>query len=456
MTKYLHEHQLDLILRETLIHAGASDKAQVYLRNRNDLATLHNAIRGLCNKQAGGTKNIYLTLHRLGHQQLPHQDRVQADYFGRYWALFRLPPIESLIRQHYEMSSLDYFTMVAGMLASYTSNPETDISRELLDFSLPEYGIKKCLRQISTTPTSLRRRQLETYRVNESWEYAFQEINLTPLIRLRSAHPDLLHCPRPQLLVRRLLAGAFFDLVNVQGYSTAFGDAVEMLAGDLIAKSDRQLNPVKPSPYPTSAGIRHGSDWILSDGTAHVFVECKSARIQLQAKVALSIEDVTKGMQRLANAIIQNYANIADAEAGVSRWHHDGLPIFSIILTLEDWILFSPIATQNLRELVVAGLAEKKLRPDFCDTNPYVVVAMKDIPNLTFAMAKHGIATVIKNKTSKKFEQYLTTQFLQEVGDTTKISNNLFKAAALELLDEIEIRFKSSTSSLSSPLSALD
>lgn len=447
---YIHEFHLDLHAREVLLHAGKDSLAKRSLKNWVDLAEFHNSINKHSDKTSGAAKEVFLALHRIGHQQISSFDRVDARYLGRYWSLFRQQPLADFIEQSFGMTALEYFLLVAGAFMTYMTKPESDLVHDLAPLEIPPKGMRERLAVVSASPSDVRRRLAHAQRFDGSWAYTFNELNRTPLLRLRSKSPDLLFCARPQLLIRRLLAGAYFDLVAKRGFSDAFGDGVEELVGDLIRRSDRRLSPAKPVAYSTGAGVRHGTDWLLSDKTGHIFVECKSARIPLQAQVAPDAADVSKGMDRLADAIVQNYSNINDALSGLGEFKDDGLPVFSLVVTFEDWNLFSPIASESLKSLVEQKLCAKRLEKSLLSTSPYIVVSVRDLPNLTNAMAHEGIAPVLTRKCEDRYEQYLVSSFLSECKYNVDRADTLFKAASDELFAEFRARHASRSASTGS------
>lgn len=437
---FIHEFHLDLHVREILLHAVKSSQATRSLKTWSDLAAFHNAINKQSNKTSDSRKNVLLTLHRIGHQQISSFDRVDHNYIGRYWSLFRRKPIADLIERNFGMTALEYFFFVAGLFTVYLERPEADVAQSLSAFAIPSDALHERLRTISDSPQHIRARLVATQRFDSSWAYTFNELASTPLVTLRSHEPNKFLCPRPQLLIRRLLAGAYFDLVAKQGFSEAFGEGVDHLVGDLITRSDQRLLPRKPTPYRTGSGVRHGADWILSDESGHVFVECKAARIPLQAQVAPTAEDVSKGLERLADAIVQNYANIKDALDGRTEWQSNDLPVYSLIVTLEDWNLFSPIASEALQTLVVEKLTVKSLNISLVTSIPYVVTSVTDLPDLTHAMAEHGIEELLREKCTEKYGQYLVSSYLKERKYDSGASLGLFKTDSDELFAEFKLR----------------
>lgn len=440
--KYLQEFHLDLHAREIILYGVKNSRATRNLRNWDDLAAFHNAINDFSNKMSGAKDDIWLTLHRIGHQQVPYFERANSDYIGRHWLLFRQASMAGLLESAFGLTAFEYMLLVAGVYTVYLQRPEANLEADLGSLGLPPAALKARIASLASTAQALRDRLTASHRLDTSWAYTFNPLVETPLLCLRANSPDTLFCPRPTLVVRRLLAGAYFDLVKTAGFPKAFGDAVEAVVGELLQRAGPTLKVEKPTPYTTGGGVRHGSDWRVSDATGQAFVECKSARIPLQAQVALAANDVVAGMGRLAAAIAQNYSNIADALAGKTEWVDDGRPVFSLVVTLEDWILFSPLSSDALDKQVREGVAGKGLPTALVDQVPYIVVPVNDLPDLTDAMSLRGCGPLLTKKSSSKYRQYQMSPFLNEVEPELQAKSEPFLDEKRNLFAEFERRFK--------------
>ncbi|WP_421576576.1 hypothetical protein [Stenotrophomonas maltophilia] len=423
---HVYDFHLDLHAREVLLHAGKSDSATHTLQSYTDLAPAHNAILAQVNSASAKTKDVYLELHRIGHQQISAFDRPDMRYIGRYWSFYRREPVASFVHQALGMTVLEYFLFATASLTMFLRRPETDLIRDLAPLGLPHDALMDRISAVSATPTHMRDLQIKRQCFGDSWSYTLNPLAERPLIQISPNEPRLLTCPRPPLLVRRLFSGLYYDLVKVSGFDKAFGDSVEHLVGELIARSAGVLNPVKPDSYHTRSGIKHGTDWILSDATGHVFVECKTARIPLAAKVAATPDELSKGLSRLADAVVQNYQNVCDATAGKTSWTPTGMPVFSLIVTLEDWVLFSEIATKTLDSLVRMKLAAKGLSCELMVQTPYLVASVRDIPNLTRAFAETGISDLFTSKTSQQYDGHLVSSFLDVGKGPVDVADSIF------------------------------
>ena len=72
----------------------------------------------------------------------------------------------------------------------------------------------------------------------------------------------------------------------------------------------------------------HGTDWILSDKTGHIFIESKTKRLTVNAKTLSDLVALDKDLAIMAKAIVQHYKNIRHALSGKSKWKPDGRPIY--------------------------------------------------------------------------------------------------------------------------------
>ncbi|KTF31105.1 hypothetical protein [Xanthomonas vesicatoria] len=442
LKKYVRDFQLDLLLREILIHAKSSKTATKDLKNWDDLAALHRAVNKLSNATSSPTKDIYLVLHRIGHQQIPFFDRANYDYVGRYWLLYRRPEMDILFQQQFSMTTQEYFLATMAIFVLFMQAPEVDVQKNLAPLGLPVEGLKKILTKISARPEQIRAKLLDNRTYGDSWPYTFNEIQRSPLLQLKMTSPQMLFCHRPGHFVRRMLSGCYFDLVGTKGFDKAFGDASEQLPGEIIAQTFPASQITKPPKYKTSAGVRHGADWIISDRTGHIFVECKSSRIPLQAKISPNPSDLAAGLKRLAEAIGQNYSNIQDATRGISGWDPDGLPIYSLIVTLEDWILFSPASTEALDRLTLIELKMRSIASSILKEVPYAAASIKDLPNLCVALADIGIHKFMSKWMSADRRQYLASSYMEESDLSNADANVIFQRATKSLLDELSDRYR--------------
>jgi hypothetical protein len=441
MRPYVHEFYLDLYLREVLQHAGASKGAHRSLRVWADLGTLHNAIRAYSDFKARCDLDIWTAMHRIGHQQLPHFDRFGPSYFGRYWSLYKRGKLSDVVYNSLGLSSEDYFLMAGATQALFTQNYEVALLSQLSALGLDHTAVQARVAAISGTPKLLRDRCILDGRYDSSWDYTPNPVVVKPLIQLRSTAPDRLACPRPSLLGKRLSAGLFYDLAGATGFAQAYGDAFEELVGDLFSRMTGATTAERPAPYSVGGSQHHGSDWLLRDASATVFVECKTMRIPVQAQLVASAGDLESGLKRLARAIVQNYRNILDATSSRAGIQLPEGPIYSLIVTLEDWVLFGQKAVDALTGLVGRELEERGMDASIPERYPFAVVGYASLPHVVDSISEHGLR-VFTEKATQRFKGYLFPQFLTEASLRSEgAAASMFDSEWDDLMGRLRARF---------------
>lgn len=410
---YVFEFYLDLYVREILQHAGPSKGARRSLRNWTDLGTLHNAIRSYSEFKAKCDLDIWTAMHRIGHQQLPHFDRFSAAYFGRYWSLYKRGRLSNIVFKALGLTSEDYFLLAGATQALFMRNYEVALMPQLAMLGLDSSAVAARVAAISGTPKLLRNRCALDARYDSSWDYTPNPMVVKPLIQLRSDAPDRLTCPRPSLLGKRLLAGLFYDLADADGFAQAYGDAFEELVGDCFSHLTGKATAERPAPYFVGKAKHHGSDWLLRDTSTSLFVECKTMRIPVPARLAADPGDLESGLTRLAKAVVQNYRNILDATSGRAGIKLPDGAIYSLIVTLEDWILFSHKSVDALTSLVEKELEARGMDTDLQERYPFSIVSYAALPEVVDSISEHGLR-IFTEKSSHRFKGYLFPQFLKD------------------------------------------
>ena len=271
------------------------------------------------------------------------------------------------------------------------------------------------------------------------WEYSWNPLQGKPLIHLPTLSGLDYACPAPLHLHRRLFSGVFYDLVSTPGFPEALGDAYDALTGLTLQRGCPTLAAYKPPLYPGPRGVlHHGADWIGCDGTANVFVECKTKRMAVAAKVLRDPMILEREIGALARAVVQNYGNIKEVLDGRTTWVSNDLPIYSIITTLEDWILFSPTSRRILDEAIKLLMREQGLDAALLARAPYTICCAYELEELVFAWADHGVNAVMTAKHDGVRDRWMVGPFLQaNYTATRQRAHDLFTPESNALHTEI-------------------
>lgn len=181
---------------------------------------------------------------------------------------------------------------------------------------------------------------------------------------------------------------------------------------------------VAESPYRIGSRTLHGVDWILSDGTGHLFIESKTKRLTVNARTLWDAAELDNDLAVMASAITQHYRNTYDALAGKTAWLPDGLPVFPLILTLENWYFLSPPVQEKLNGHVRRLIGENGIAERMLEQMPYTIASVEEFEIASQIIAKVGINAVMARKVSGghwgwSLLPFLRTEFPKEMDSVT-------------------------------------
>lgn len=438
--RYIYPHHLDLLARELVMHADRSRKpAKLSISTWEGATTAFNAIKEYGDGVIDLKKDdLMLVLHRIAHQQFPQQNRLTSSKIGRHLNLYRHEPLRKVFEQTFGIEVDTYFILAMGVLGSTMQkvrlNTTTDFSILGADPSQSSKFFSRITAHVDVIDEKLR----EVQQLNSRWEYTLNALHFRPLIALDAANMERVYCPLPQALEARLIEGIFYDLQREGGkpFERALGTAVEELVGKMLHSLPNTYSFRKPDPIVIKKQPFDLCDWFVSDSVSHAYIECKAKRIALKGRVAATPDDLQAELQILADAVVQNYANMVRMSKDIHLADSTGARSFCIVVTLEDWFLFSQSATSTLDQLVAAGLERSGLPQGLQSVAPYLVLSAEAFQYCVEAMTTHSMADVLGSIENPKykgwaFSTYLHRHFqklgLQDVGGFHRDASELFE-----------------------------
>lgn len=416
--EYVGLWELALLAREVLLNASKVGDAS--LSQLPVLRRMMNGIKSLSSfdSESIDWQQLMLHMHRLAHQQFPVQRGVQVADLMRHKLIFEHPGMKDVFEKGVGLSPQVFYFLGFSVEGAVRNRPRFVTSSDYTSFGISDEERDLFFSRLVAPTSVLKARIVEFQRFGRAWAFTVNPLESTPLISIDPAFPDRAYCPIPSTVLRRITSGAYYDLVGVDGFEQGFGSAFEDYIGLVMRKSCAKAKPWeihKPKPYRVAKKqTHHGVDWILTDGTANLFIECKVARITAAAVAAETHADIEPTVRRLAKMIVQNYSNIYEALSGATDWNVNGLPSFSLIVTLEDFIPFGEAVAKPVREKVVGALRAKRLPEGLVDDVPYCLLSAAEFEGLCAVLSEFSAFDLFTQKNRDECSQWLFSAFLRQ------------------------------------------
>jgi hypothetical protein len=295
----------------------------------------------------------------------------------------------------------------------------SNLNLETLEKACPynSENVRKFLNKITIDIDLLKTKLIENQKFDDSWEYTANPFEQYPLVTLKKNTFTNVSCPFPQLLQKRISEGLYFDVVDdTPIFSDSFGKSFQDYVGDVLKKifSNENFEVIPETDFMNGKKISHGVDWILTDDTASLFVECKTKRLRLKSKFDLESEEFVKDIDKLSEAISQTYKNVTLAINGKSNWEYNKKPIYPILITLEDWLIISPTIRENLNDLVREKLIKAGLNPKLMVTMPFTISSINSFEIASSTIRENGINSFMSVKVNDEFNNWDISNFSRE------------------------------------------
>lgn len=277
----------------------------------------------------------------------------------------------------------------------------------------PAESVAGLLDRFTISVGDLRKSYENAAEYNINWAYTFNPLRQTPLVRLG----DYLLCPIPSFLIRRVTSEIYFDLVRHEDkFSRHYGPAVQNLVGRTFEAQNcnDNLSILGEERFGKRGKEKDSIDWIVSDATGHVFVECKSARIKYRGISDLTDQGFIIGeFHRIRAFALQAYKTLALALAGeYPHWAPDSKPVFVMIVTLEDWQSFGIHIDKHVMEPLRNELKEAGIDPEITISCPLSMCPVHDLEFAAHVFSEATILDVLRQKSEGEYPQWAMATYL--------------------------------------------
>lgn len=410
----LHGHLVELLAREVVLNGQSRGGKPLNTANAafKAMAMIHRIDSKSWALHGSRSNDIILHLSRIAFQQFPWQLPLTNGLLARYHALYAHPLVAPLVEAEFGMSTTELFQLVLlfaeetlrypTLAFEYLPAAEESIRAPILALS----------DRMSRSVDDLRSATVERQSYDVNWAYTFNPLREFPLIYAGNSNSVM--CPVPPMLLRRLTDGLYFDLNRADcSFGNAIGKAFEHYVGKAAERIGGDAFDLREETC-WGKPQRRSVDWIISDNSASLFVECKLARLDIASQTEISPEPpFVAAIGRLAGNVGQLYATFSEALAGqYPHWMPDGRPVHPIIVTFHEWFCFGPFFYKHLDELVDKEFERRGLDRTMLERHPYCICSIAEFEGLLVASQRVGINTVVSEKMSAAYRQSIMGGFL--------------------------------------------
>lgn len=408
--------EMEVIAKEIIMHASnAGERDMKHWRNIAPIVNhVHRLEEVATQLTFASGADVMLDVHRVIQRQVPWQDKGGARAIMRAFKVFGEQAMDAIIQREMGMSAKQFFLLGIAVSGHLLRRPGLVTTNDYSVLGISRDASAAFFDRVTSGLDALRASIQRQQRYDADWLYAWNPLEATPLIRFDENHPERVLCPIPKYMLRRASSGIFYDIVNAPGFDNPYGNSFEAYVGDVLRATcgAEQFSVRGEVPWQDSRGTMHGVDWVLSDRTGHLYIESKTKRLSLNAKTQSDPDALDRDLLIMAKAIAQHYRNIQAVIDGRTNLQHDGLPIFPVVLTLENWLIFGPRVHEMLERHVRRLLNEAGMASQVLEDMPYTVMSASDLEIGGQIIAQVGIAPLMSNKTREETRQHVFLPYI--------------------------------------------
>jgi hypothetical protein len=439
----IYEWELALLAKELLVLApeDAGDDLRSWKRFSaavNKLKNLDNEISRRYEKLF--REHIFIEMYRTAHHQFLWQRTLRMDSeVSRYFKIFGVPALDAILRERLGLSAHALYSVGLASSGYFLNQSDLATPPTFNLTGVTAAQVTSFFDRYSKSTSDMRLLCEEVESFDENFVYTFNPLLQFPLVSFVSAGRSKLIAPVPRYLIRRFTEGVYYDILGAQGFEAAFGDSYQTYVGEVLeaVNSRNSLAVLGESDYVVGKDRKRSVDWIASDDTGELFIECKTKRLRLDAKIALSdLAPLEAELSKLAEFTVQIYKTLADAISGrYSHWGVSSRPIYPIIVTLEEWYVFGHQLDSKIDACVRSEFGSAKLDEQLLEKYPVTICSVGDFERLMALVAVRGIGIVMDERLNPKRRLWLLHAALLDAfpEDYPKTRANLFPAALKDI-----------------------
>jgi hypothetical protein len=386
--KFVAEWELETLAREIILNAQTTASTRRTLRSWSGMAGVINALRHLENeiyRLCSTDDQVLVELICIAHRQFIWQTNYPNGASAiRFFRIFDHPEIDTVCLARVGLTIREVYLCGMAILGHFMQRPVENLPLKSHFSSLSDDQVARFLAFTTRNLADMRQELRKEQQYNSKFAYAYGVLRARPLVTVRRGQTEVLLCPLPTLLFWRITGGLYYELVGDSRFSQPFGENFQRYVGEVAERAcgSGRIKLLPEQRYGPKTTQRDTVDWILDDGDAALFLECKAKRLSRDAKTELDdLRPLDNDIEHMANAVLQVYRTASDY-LGNQYPHFAFKPdrkIFPAVVTLENWHMFGPEMLSRLRQAVEAKLSASGMSPSLLSTMPYSVWSIEEL-----------------------------------------------------------------------------
>lgn len=437
--------ELETLAKEVILNSHES-VAEKSLTKWNYLSGALNKLKALENEIGGqytNQDNILVEMFRIAHRQFPWQMNPNGNFIIRHHKIFGTTDMSTIIEETTGLNTKDLYTIGMVFIGAYLNRLaiRQPINVEVRNITTEK--IDKFLKIFSISLADLKKYLKSEHQLNSKYGYAYSTLRARPIIDMNYRGEQCFVCPLPTLLFWQITNGIYYSIYKHKQFDKSFGASFQGYVGDVVYKAlgDGKIQVLPERQYKIGKDSKDSIDWIVSDGDAALFIECKTKRLIFTAKSELEDQQAIQSeLNKMSDFIVQCYKTISDYQAGhYPHLAHDAsLKIYPLIVTLEHWYVFGSKFLTSLDQLVTQKMSDLNLDLQLLKNAPFAICSVEDFEVVAQLVGVVGIRNFMEAKVSDpekrewEFGPYINTEFK----DQTKHIKSLFNDEYDELFAE--------------------
>lgn len=381
----------------------------------NTLRELEDAEDGMVLSQF----NVLSVMHKIGHRQFEWQRGFFSySQIYRTLAVFGGDLAKNYFEATYQISIADFFKCGFAFFALCQTHPGFKASVNLSQVELSADVRDRALKLLSSPLTAIRAEASSIRKANRPTAYQASVLRRTPILIFPA---DVARAPLPSLILQRLTAGLYYDLVG--GGSRIWreiGLRFEAYCTELAISILPKLKPAGSFKYRFGRNF-DAPDLFLHDetGRACVVVECKAKKMSIAAKFS---DDPLTSASEAFSEIIKGVVQIWRFHSHCRRdpTIKDLAPnAIGVLLTLDPWLQMSDQHDRVFEEArKIADQIDRDITED--DRKPVLFCSIDDFENTLEVASEESLLRAIRSGITPQFRGWFLSSVHQKTAAKEK------------------------------------